>query len=166
MLGFYFCLIKNWRSNHIIKPPTATIFQCKNIRHHRKTLTSCIDKKFNLWISMNCFPQFTRTKNTNKAASEYTYSNPPYVQSDPLSSTISSINIYMKLKSKNTIQDYPNLSLSCYHRGALPVLHYPRNMVIYHYPSVWVIFTVIDTFLLSKITLICSQIITLKTQFE
>ena len=30
-----------------------------------------------------------------------------------------------------------------HHRRVLPVLRYPRNMVIYHYPLFWVIFMVI-----------------------
>ena len=45
------------------------------------------------------------------------------------------------------------------------VLHYPINMVIYHYPLIGVIYMVILHILLSKIIQICSQIITLNTQF-
>ena len=47
------------------------------------------------------------------------------------------------------------------HRWAFPVICYPRNMLIYHYPIFGVTFMVILYVFIIKITLTCSQIITL-----
>ena len=59
----------------------------------------------------------------------------------------------------------PSIPLICYHILELPVLGYPRNMVIYHYPVIGVIFIVNLYVFIIKITLISSQIITLNTHF-
>ena len=52
-----------------------------------------------------------------------------------------------------------------HYRWALLVLHYPGNMVIYHYSLVGVIFMVLLHVIIIKITLNSSQIISLNTNF-
>ena len=51
------------------------------------------------------------------------------------------------------------------HRWPLLILHYPRNIIIYNFPLIGVIYMVIMHVLLSKITQICSQIISLNPKF-
>ena len=51
-----------------------------------------------------------------------------------------------KIKGKSPTVVYSTVStgkLAGQHRRVLPVLRYPRNMVIYHYPLIGVIFMVI-----------------------
>ena len=74
-----------------------------------------------------------------------------------------------KIKGKSPTVVYSTVStgkLAGQNRRVLPVLRYPINMVIYHYLLIGVIFMVNFSFLLSKITQISSQNITLNSQFR
>ena len=46
-------------------------------------------------------------------------------------------------KYSNVIKNKSNLSIGLQHRWVLPVLRYPSNVIIYHYPIFWIILMVI-----------------------
>ena len=61
-----------------------------------------------------------------------------FIASRPLTRRVFSAEM-VRVSRKEAVFD----GLSTKHRRALPVLRYPRNMVIYHYPLIGVIFMVI-----------------------